>query len=72
MAVDIVPGKVDQINNKKSPIADKEIEDFLAHKPLHLTATTDAKSAYEQAEFVIIATPRPIMTRNKTISIRQP
>ncbi len=56
-AVDIVPEKVDMINNKKSPIADKEIEDFLANKPLHLTATTDAKSAYEQAEFVIIATP---------------
>ena len=57
IAVDIVPEKVDLINNKKSPIADKEIEDFLAHKPLHLTATTDAKAAYEQAEFVIIATP---------------
>ncbi len=57
VAVDIVPEKVDLINIKKSPIADKEIEDFLAHKPLHLTATTDAKSAYEGAEFVIIATP---------------
>ena len=56
-AVDIVPGKVDLINDKKSPIVDKEIEDFLSHKPLHLTATTDAKSAYEQAEFIIIATP---------------
>ena len=56
-AVDIVPEKVDLINQKKSPIADKEIEEFLAQKPLHLTATTDAKSAYEQAEFVIIATP---------------
>ncbi|MBP5617097.1 MAG: nucleotide sugar dehydrogenase [Elusimicrobiaceae bacterium] len=56
-AVDIVPEKVDLINHKKSPIADKEIEDFLANKPLHLTATTDAKAAYEQAEFVIIATP---------------
>ena len=56
-AVDIVPEKVDLINHKKSPIADKEIEDFLANKPLHLTATTDAKSAYEQAEFIILATP---------------
>lgn len=56
IAVDIVPEKVDLINSKKSPIADKEISDFLAHKPLQLTATTDAKSAYEQAEFVIIAT----------------
>ena len=57
IAVDIVPEKVDLINVKKSPIADKEIEEFLANKPLHLTATTDAKSAYEQADFVIIATP---------------
>ena len=57
IAVDIVPEKVDLINHKKSPIADKEIEEFLASKPLRLTATTDAQSAYEQAEFVIIATP---------------
>ncbi len=57
VAVDIVPEKVDLINNKKSPIADKEIEDFLANKPLHLTATTDAKAAYSNADFVIIATP---------------
>ena len=56
-AVDIVPEKVDLINHKKSPIADKEIEEFLASKPLHLTATTDAKAAYAEAEFVIIATP---------------
>lgn len=56
-AVDIIKEKVDLLNAKKSPIADKEIEDFLAHKPLHLTATTDAQSAYKDAEFVIIATP---------------
>ena len=57
IAVDIVPEKVDLINHKKSPIADKEIEEFLAQKPLHLTATTDAKSAYKEADFVIIAKP---------------
>ena len=56
-AVDIVKEKVDLINHKKSPIADKEIEEFLAHKPLHLTATTDAEKAYKNAEFVVIATP---------------
>ena len=56
-AVDIVPEKVDLINRKKSPIADKEIENFLASKPLHLTATTQAREAYERAEFIIIATP---------------
>jgi len=57
VAVDILSEKVDLINAKKSPIADKEIEDFLAHKTLNLTATTDAKLAYEGAEFIIIATP---------------
>ena len=56
-AVDIVPEKVDLINNHKSPIVDKEIEDFLAHKDLNLRATTDAASAYKDADFVIIATP---------------
>lgn len=57
IAVDIVPEKVDLINAKKSPISDKEIEEFLAQKPLHLTATTDAKTAYQNADYVIIATP---------------
>lgn len=56
-AVDIVPEKVDLINDHKSPIVDKEIEDFLANKELNLKATTDGKSAYEDADFVIIATP---------------
>lgn len=56
-AVDIVPEKVNLINNHKSPIVDKEIEDFLAHKDLNLKATLDAKSAYKDADFVIIATP---------------
>ena len=56
-AVDIVPEKVDLINNHKSPIVDKEIEDFLANKDLNLKATTDAESAYKNADFVIIATP---------------
>ena len=55
--LDIVPEKVDLINHKKSPIADKEIEDFLANKPLKLTATTDWKKALKDADFVIIATP---------------
>lgn len=57
VAVDIVSQKVEMINNKKSPISDKEIEDFLVNKPLHLTATTDAQQAYKTADFVIIATP---------------
>ena len=57
VAVDVVQEKVDLINNKKSPIQDREIEDFLANKPLHLTATTDGSSAYKDADLVIIATP---------------
>ena len=56
-AVDIVSEKVDLINNHKSPIADKEIEDFLANKNLNLKATLDAELAYKDADFVIIATP---------------
>lgn len=56
-AVDIIPEKVDLINNHKSPIVDKEIEDFLANKDLNLKATLDAEAAYKDADFVIIATP---------------
>ncbi|MCR5290991.1 MAG: nucleotide sugar dehydrogenase [Treponema sp.] len=56
-AVDIIQSKVDLLNNKQSPIKDAEIEDYLAHKPLHLVATTDAKSAYTDADFVIVSTP---------------
>ena len=53
-AVDIVPEKVEMINNKKSPIVDKEIEEYLATKELRLTATTDAEVAYKDADFVIM------------------
>lgn len=56
-ALDIIREKVDMINNKKSPIIDKEIQEYLAEKPLDLTATTNDEEAYEGAEFVIIATP---------------
>lgn len=56
-AVDIIPEKVEMINNKKSPIADKEIEEYLATKKLNLTATVDGASAYKDAELVIISTP---------------
>ncbi len=56
-AVDIIPEKVDMINNKKSPIVDTEIEEYLSTKDLHLTATTDAELAYKDADFVIISTP---------------
>jgi UDPglucose 6-dehydrogenase len=57
VALDIIQGKVDMINNRKSPIADVEIEEYLASKELNLTATTDAYQALEGAEYVIISTP---------------
>ena len=56
-AVDIIEEKVNLINSGKSPIVDKEIQEYLATKDLNLTATTDAKKAYENADFVIISTP---------------
>lgn len=56
-AVDIVPEKVEMINNRKSPIQDDYIEKYLAEKDLNLTATLDAKAAYSDADFVVIAAP---------------
>jgi UDPglucose 6-dehydrogenase len=56
-AADIVPEKVDLINQKKSPIQDDYIEEYLANKPLNLTATLDAEVAYKDADFVVIAAP---------------
>ncbi len=56
-AVDIIPEKVDLINNRKSPIIDKEIEEFLATKELNLRATLNAEEAYTDADFVVIAAP---------------
>jgi UDPglucose 6-dehydrogenase len=55
--MDIVPKKVAMLNQKKSPIKDNEIEDFLANKPLNFRATLDKTDAYTGADFVIIATP---------------
>ena len=57
VAVDLVQEKVDQINARKSPLADREIEEYLATKPLQLTATTDGEAAYRGADYVIISTP---------------
>ena len=57
VAVDIVPEKVEMINNKHSPIIDKEVEEYLAQKPLKLRATLDASEAYCDADFVVIAAP---------------
>lgn len=57
MAVDIIPEKVDLINQKKSPIQDEHIEKYLAEKDLNLVATLDAEAAYKNADFVVIAAP---------------
>ncbi|EEW1469118.1 UDP-glucose 6-dehydrogenase, partial [Escherichia coli] len=57
LALDVLSEKVDKINKRQSPIADKELEDYLANKPLNLRATLDKVEAYQDAEFVIIATP---------------
>ena len=56
-AVDLLEERVACINARKSPLADPELEAYLAHKPLNLTATTDAAAAYREAEFVVISTP---------------
>ena len=56
-ALDILPEKVEMINNRKSPIVDKEIEEYLANAPLDLTATTNDEEAYRDSEYVVIATP---------------
>ena len=56
-AVDVIPEKVEMINNRKSPIQDDYIEKYLAEKDLNLKATLDGKAAYQNADFVVIAVP---------------
>ena len=63
-AVDIVPEKVELIKSRKSPIQDEYIEKYLAEKELDLTATLDAKLAYSNADFVVIAAPTNVYSTN--------
>lgn len=64
-AVDIIPEKVELISNKKSPIQDEYIEKYLAEKELDLTATLDAKEAYSDADFFVIAAPTNVYSTNR-------
>jgi len=64
VALDIIPEKVEMLNNKKSPIEDKEISEFLATKNLDLYATTEKKEAFKNADFVIVATPTDYDTKS--------
>jgi len=68
MAVDIVQVKVDMINNHKSPIQDDYIEKYLDEKELHLTATLDAKIAYSNTDFVVIAAPTNVYS-TKSVAV---
>ena len=63
--VDIVQEKVDLINNRKSPIQDDYVEKYLAEKELNLTATLDAKTAYVDGDFVVIAEPTNVYSTNR-------
>lgn len=63
VAVDIIPEKIDLLNAKQSPIEDEDIEDFLSHKNLNFSATLDAATAYEGADFIIVATPTDYDTK---------
>jgi UDPglucose 6-dehydrogenase len=68
IALDIDEQKVDQINNKISPISDKEIENFLANKSLNIKATLDKKEAFNNADFIIISTPTDYDTKTNTFN----
>lgn len=57
LAVDIAPERVEMVNRRRSPIADREIEEYLAGRELDLMATEDGASAYARADFIVIATP---------------
>jgi UDPglucose 6-dehydrogenase len=68
VAVDIIAEKVEMLNNKQSPIADVEIEDFLQNKDLNFTATLDQELAYKDADYVVIATPTDYDTENNSFN----
>jgi len=70
IALDIVPEKIDLLNNKKSPIVDADITDFLENKPLNFIATLDKNQAYSNADFIIVATPTDYDTETNTFNTK--
>lgn len=70
IALDIVPEKIDLLNNKKSPIVDADITDFLENKPLNFIATLDKNQAYSNADFIIVATPTGYDTETNTFDTK--
>lgn len=70
IALDIVPEKIDLLNNKKSPIVDTDITDFLENKPLNFIATLDKNQAYSNADFIIVATPTDYDTETNTFNTK--
>jgi UDPglucose 6-dehydrogenase len=70
VALDIIPEKIDLLNNKQSPIVDTEITDFLENKELNFTATLDKEAAYKDANFVVIATPTDYDTATNTFNTK--
>lgn len=70
IALDIVPEKIDLLNNKKSPIVDTDITDFLENKPLNFIATLDKNQAYSNTDFIIVATPTDYDTETNTFNTK--
>lgn len=70
LAVDVSKERVDMVNARKSPIVDREIEEYLASRPLNLRASTDGKEFYKSADYIVIATPTTTLRPTTSIPLR--